>query len=77
MLTTHTNGARARVGLQGHLWVPKRSQMIFSKTVPRPLGVLKQTVYGYFEPYVTHASPSKFPKPLEMGNLRTDSAYRE
>ena len=40
------------------------------------LGVLKQVVQGHFEPYLAHVSPCKFPKTLEMGNFRTDSAYR-
>ena len=42
--TTSMHGARASVGLQGHLGVQKWSKMIFSKVVPRPLWVLKQVV---------------------------------
>ena len=33
-------------------------------------------VEGHFEPSLAHISPCKFPKSCEMGNCRTDSAYR-
>ena len=38
--------------------------------------MLKQEVEGYLEPYLTHISPSKFLKKLEMGNFRADGAYK-
>ena len=41
--------------------------MIFSKVVPRPLGMLKQVFLGGFEPLVTHSRSWKIPKCLENG----------
>ena len=44
--------------------------MIFSKVVPRPLGVPKQVVEGHFEEYLTHVSPCNFLKtPLKWAIL--------
>ena len=40
---------------------------IFSKVVPRPLGMLKQMFLGRFEPVVTRFGPWKIPKCLENG----------
>ena len=41
--------------------------MIFSKVVPRPLGMLKQVFLGRFEPVVARFGPWKIPKCLENG----------
>ena len=41
--------------------------MIFSKVVPRPLGMLKQVFLGRFEPVVARFGPWKIPKYLENG----------
>ena len=38
--------------------------MIFSKVVPRPLGMLKQVFLGRFEPVVARFGPWKIPKNL-------------
>ena len=43
--------------------------MIFSKVVPRPLGMLKQAFFGRFEPVVARFGPWKIPKCLENGPL--------
>ena len=43
--------------------------MIFSKVVPRPLGMLKQVFLGRFEPVVTRFGPWKMPQCLENGPL--------
>ena len=51
----------------GHVWVQKWSKIIFSKFVPRPLGVLKQVFLARFEPTVARFDPPKFPKSLENG----------
>ena len=41
--------------------------MVFSKVVPRPLGMLKQVFLGRFEPVVARFGPWKIPKCLENG----------
>ena len=41
--------------------------MIYSKVVPRPLGMLKQVFLGRFEPVVARFRPWKIPKCLENG----------
>ena len=51
----------------GHLWVQKWSKIIFSKFVPRPLGVLKQVFLARFEPMVARYDAPIFPKSLENG----------
>ena len=43
--------------------------MIFSKVVPRPLGMLKQVFLGRFEPVVARFGPRQIPKCLEKGPL--------
>ena len=48
----------------GSTRVPGAKKIIFSKVVPRPLGMLKQ---GRFEPVVTRFGPWKIPKCLENG----------
>ena len=51
----------------GSTKVPGAKKIIFSKVVPRPLGMLKQVVLGYFEPVVARYGPWKIPKCLENG----------
>ena len=46
---------------------PGAKKMIFSKIVPRPLGMLKQVFLGRFEPVVARFGPWKIPKCLENG----------
>ena len=46
---------------------PGAKKMIFSKVVPRPLGMLKQVVFACFEPVVARFGPWKIPKCLENG----------
>ena len=41
--------------------------MIFSKIVPRPLGMLKQVFLARFDPVVARFGPWKIPKCLESG----------
>ena len=48
---------------------PGRKKMIFSKVVPRPLGMLKQVFLGHFEPVVARFGPWKIPKCLETGQF--------
>ena len=43
------------------------SKIIFSKFVPRPLGVLKQVFLAFFEPMVARYDPPSTPKSLENG----------
>ena len=51
----------------GSTRVPRAKKMIFSKVVPRPLGMLKQVFLGRFEPVVARFGPWKIPKYLENG----------
>ena len=46
---------------------PGRKKKIFSKVVPRPLGMLKQVFLGRLEPVVARFGPWKIPKCLENG----------
>ena len=57
--TVEANGGSTRV--------PRAKKMIFSKVVPRPLGMLKQVFLGRFEPVVARFGPWKLPKCLENG----------
>ena len=57
--TARANGGSTRV--------PGAKKIIFSKVVPRPLGMLKQVFLGRFEPVVTRFEPWKIPKCLENG----------
>ena len=45
----------------------ERKKIIFSKVVPRPLGMLKPMFLVRFEPVVTRFGPWKIPKCLENG----------
>ena len=51
----------------GSTRVPGAKKIIFSKVVPRPLGMLKQVFLGRFEPVVARLGPWKIPKCLENG----------
>ena len=42
-----------------------RAKIIFSKVVPRPLGMLKQVLFARFESVVTRFGPGEIPKYLE------------
>ena len=44
-----------------------RKKNIFSKVVPRPLGMLNQVFLAHFEPVVMRFGPWKIPKCLENG----------
>ena len=51
-------------------WVhqgPRGEKKIFSKVIPRPLGMLKKVFLARFEPVVTRFGPRKIPKCLENG----------
>ena len=66
-------GARGQPGMRtvgangGSTRVPGAKKIIFSKVVPRPLGMLKQAFLARFEPVVAHFGPRKIPKCLEIG----------
>ena len=53
----------------GSTKVPRAKKMIFSKVVPRPLGMLKQVYLGRLEPVVARFGPWEIPKCLENGPL--------
>ena len=62
--------ARARQGpTVGPPGSPGRKKIIFSKVVPRPLGMLKQVFLAGFEPVVARFGPWKIPKCLENGSF--------
>ena len=46
----------------GSTRVPGAKKIIFSKVVPRPLGMLKQVFLGRFERVVARFGPWKIPK---------------
>ena len=51
----------------GSTRVPGAKKIIFSKVVPRPLGMLKQAFLAGFEPVVARCEPWKITKCLEKG----------
>ena len=51
----------------GSTRVARAKKIIFSKVVPRPLGMLKQVFLGRLEPVVAQFGPWKIPKCLENG----------
>ena len=55
--TVGANGGSTRVA--------GAKKIIFSKVVPRPLGMVKQVFLGHFEPVVVRFGPWKIPKCLE------------
>ena len=50
-------------------WVENGSKTHFSKSDPRPFGMLKQVFLAHFEPVVTSFGPWKVPKCLENGSF--------
>ena len=50
-------------------WVNNASKMHFSKSDPRPFGMLKQVFLAHFQPVVTCFGPCKIPKCLENGSF--------
>ena len=60
-------GPRTVGANRGSTRVPGAKKLIFSKVVPRPLGMLKQVFLGRFEPMVAYFGPWKIPKCLENG----------
>ena len=51
----------------GSTRVPGAKKIIFSKVVPRPLGMLKHVFLARFEPVGVHFGPWNIPKSLENG----------
>ena len=60
-------GPRTAGANGGSTRVPRAKKMIFSKLVPRPLGMLKHVFLARFEPVVARFGPWKIPKCLENG----------
>ena len=60
----------------GSTRVPGARKMIFSKLVPRPLGMLKQVFSGRFEPMVARFGPWKIPNALKMGRFGTNNGSK-
>ena len=59
--TVGANGGSTRVS--------RAKKKIFSRVVPRPLGMLKQVFLARFEPVVARFGPWKIPKCLENGSF--------
>ena len=69
--------AHARWGpMVGPPGSPGQKKVIFSKVVPRPLGMLKQVFLGRFEPMVARFGPWKIPKCLENGPFRDQQCVK-
>ena len=66
--TVGANGASTRV--------PRAKKIIFSKVVPRPLGMLKQVFLGRFEPVVARFGLGKSQNALEMGRFGTNNTSK-
>ena len=60
----------------GSTRVPKAKKMIFSKVVPRPLGMLKQVFLGRFERVVARFGSWKIPKGLENGPFWDQQCFK-
>ena len=54
-------GPRTVVANSGATKVPSAKKIVFSKTVRKPVGMLKQAFLAHFEPMVTHIVPWKIP----------------
>ena len=62
-------GPRTAGANGGSTRVDRAKKIIFSKVVPRPLGMLKQVFLGHFEHVLARVGPWKIPKCLENGPL--------
>ena len=62
-------GPRTAGANGGSTGVPGAKKIIFSKVVPRPLGMLKQVFLAHFEPVVACFGPRKIPNCLENGSF--------
>ena len=62
-------GPRTAGANGGSSKVPGEKKMMFSKVVPRRLGMLKQVFLAGFEPVVARFGPWKIPKCLENGSF--------
>ena len=60
----------------GSTRVPRAKKIIFSKVVPRPLGMLKQVFLGRFEPVVGVLCHGKSQNALKMGRFGTNNASK-
>ena len=56
--------------------VPRAKKIIFSKVVPRPLGMLTQVFLACFEPVVACFGPWKIPKCLENGPFQDQKCVK-
>ena len=56
--------------------VPRAKKRIFSKVVPRPLGMLRQVFLARFEPVVARFGPWKIPKCLENGPFQDQKCVK-
>ena len=57
----------------GSTRVPRAKKIIFSKVVPRPLGMLKQVFLGHVEPVVGVLCHGKSQNALKMGRFGTNN----
>ena len=61
----------------GSIRVPGAKRIIFSKVVPRPLGMLKQVFLAHFEPVVTCFGRCKIPECMENGPFRDQNRSKK
>ena len=69
-------GPRTAGANGGSTRVPTAKKIIFSKVVPRPLGMLKQVFLGRFEHVVACFGPWKIPKCLENGPFQDQKCVK-
>ena len=60
----------------GSIRVPGAKKIIFSKVVPRSLGMLKQVFLAHFEPEVARFGPWKIPNCLENGPFQDQKCVK-
>ena len=69
-------GPRTAGANGGSTRVPGAKKIIFSKVVPRPLGMLKQVFLAHFEPVVTRLGYRKSQNAAKMGRFKTKNASK-
>ena len=60
----------------GSTRVPGAKKMLFSKVVPRPLGMLKQVVLAILSPWGRFLAPGKSQNALKMGHFGTKNGSK-
>ena len=69
-------GLRTAGANGGPTRVPGAKKNIFSKVVPRPLGMLKRVFLAHLEPEFMRFGPRKIPNALKMGRFKTKNGSK-